>query len=340
MLGWCVVGPTGVNKAYLKEMKCNNIYVHEGNSIKRANHHFALKGPVRETDIATMLRKIYETYFTESHLQPSTSSSKFKGLYFNNARLMELMDRELKHIDGHYQLPLPLKSPTFELSSNGMMVERRINQLERRFRRNDSYFQYYKTLMDDILAKEYVQKSTSPVLLGKTWYIPHHGVFNPNKPGKVRVVFDYSAEVGGESINRNLSTGSVLKNQLIGGLIQLREEHVATMADIEAMFYQIKVAEKHRSFLRFLWWEDSDINEIKVDHEMCVHVFGGVSSLIYSNYALRKTASDSQEEYGSDAAETLRKKFYVDDLLRSVNTREFASKLVDVVRRMCNEIHI
>ena len=42
VLGWCAVGAMGVNKAYLKEMKCNNIYVHEANPIKRANHHFAL----------------------------------------------------------------------------------------------------------------------------------------------------------------------------------------------------------------------------------------------------------------------------------------------------------
>ena len=101
------------------------------------------------------------------------------------------------------------------------------------------------------------------------------------------------------------------------------------------MFYQVKVAEKHRSFLRFLWWEDSDINESIVDHEMCVHGFGGVSSPSSSNYALRKTASDNQEEYGNDAAETLRRNFYVDDLLKSVNTHEVASKLVDDVRQMC-----
>ena len=93
----------------------------------------------------------------------------------------------------------------------------------------------------------------------------------------------------------------------------------------------MKVAEKHRSFLRFLWWEDSDINKSIVDHEMCVHVFGGVSSPSCSNYALRKTASDNQEEYGNDAAETLRKNFYIE----SVNIREFSSKLVDGVRQMC-----
>ena len=63
------------------------------------------------------------------------------------------------------------------------------------------------------------------------------------------MVFDGSAEVDGESINRNLLTGPDLASQLIGIVIQLQEEHVAKMANIKAVFYQTKVAEKHRSFL-------------------------------------------------------------------------------------------
>ena len=120
----------------------------------------------------------------------------------------------------------------------------------------------------------------------------------------------------------NFLTGPDLTNQLIGVLIQFLEEHVAIMADIEAMFNQVKVAGKHRSFLRFLWWEDSDTYKGIVDHKMCVHVFGTVSSPSCSNYALKKTASDNQEEYGNDAAETLRKNFYVDDLLKSDASEE------------------
>ena len=48
-------------------------------------------------------------------------------------------------------------------------------------------------------------------------------------------------------------------------------------------------------------------NKSIVNHEICAHVFGGVSSPSRSNYALRKTASENQQEYGNDAAETLRK---------------------------------
>ena len=88
-----------------------------------------------------------------------------------------------------------------------------------------------------------------------------------------------------------------LTNQFIGVFIRLREERVTIMADI------------YRSSLQFLWWEDSDINKRIVDHGMCVHAFGGISSPNCSNYALIKTASDNQEEYGNDAAETLKKNF-------------------------------
>ena len=49
-----------------------------------------------------------------------------------------------------------------------MMAKRRINQLERRFRRDDSYFQYFKTVMDDMLAKGYAKKSRSQAPLGRT----------------------------------------------------------------------------------------------------------------------------------------------------------------------------
>lgn len=36
------------------------------------------------------------------------------------------------------------------------------------------------------------------------WYIPHHGVYHPKKPDKIRVVFDYTAEYESESLNKHL----------------------------------------------------------------------------------------------------------------------------------------
>ena len=83
-------------------------------------------------------------------------------------------------------------------------------------------------------------------------------MFHPSRPGKIRVGFDCSVEWYGISVNKSLISGPDLTNQIIGVLIKFREEPVAVMADIEAMFYQVFVAEKHRSLLSFLWWENGN----------------------------------------------------------------------------------
>ena len=93
---------------------------------------------------------------------------------------------------------------------------------------------------------------------GKCWYIPYHGVYNPNEP-KIRVVFDCSSKYNDQLLNSELMPGPDLASLLLGVLIRLRQEKVAFMGDIESIFYQVKVAEEHCIFLRFLWWENDDL---------------------------------------------------------------------------------
>ena len=85
------------------------------------------------------------------------------------------------------------------------------------------------------------------------WYLPHYGIYHPQKPDKIRVMFDCSAEYEGESLNKHLLQGPDLTNTLIGVLCQFRKENVAFSCDIEAFFCQVKVKEEHRDYLRFIW---------------------------------------------------------------------------------------
>ena len=117
----------------------------------------------------------------------------------------------------------------------------------------------------------------------------HHGVQHASKPGKVRIVFDCSANYGGTSLNNKLLSGLDLTNQLAEVLIRFHTEEVAFMGGIEAMHYRQRVPKEQRSVLRFLFREDSNLGS---DHEMCVHVFGGTSSPGCCNYALQKRAID------------------------------------------------
>ena len=171
---------------------------------------------------------------------------------------------------------------------------------------------------------------------GKLWYLPHHGIKHPSKPGKVRIVFNSSTNYGGASLNRSLLLGPDLTNQLIG-ILMIRTEEVVFMSDIEAMFYQVKVPDSQRSFLRYLWWNNNDLNGKLVDYEMGIHVFGGTSSSGYCKYVLKRTAMDNAPNYVTEAAETLLHNFYVDDLLRSVESEEIAIQLIEGTRRICGE---
>ena len=87
-----------------------------------------------------------------------------------------------------------------------------------------------------MVQKGYAEKSFQQVQQCKTWFILHHGVYHPSKSSKIRVVFDYSAEYNGVSINKKLMSGPDLTNQIISVFVKFRKDFVAVMADIEAMF--------------------------------------------------------------------------------------------------------
>ena len=134
------------------------------------------------------------------------------------------------------------------------------------------------------------------------------------------VVFDLSADYKGRCLNRKLLSGPDLTNQIVGVLLRFREEKIAVMGDIEAMLHQVIVPKDQCSFLKFLWWDDTDPEKEIIDYEMTAHVFGGTSSPSCSNFALRRTAKDNEQQYGKEITQILERSFYVDDLLKSFPT--------------------
>ena len=242
--------------------------------------------------------------------------------------------------DGHYEMPLPLRDDMLSLPNNKPLALRRLYKLGQRFEDDMKYRADYTTFMNEIIAKGYaekVPKEEEEVSYnhGNVWYIPHHGVYHPKKPGKIRVVFDCSADYKRESLNKHLLTGPDLTNGLVGVLCRFRRDPVAFMCDLEAMFHQFKVDKRHRNLLRFLWWPDGDIKAAPVEYRMTVHLFGAGSSPGCANFALKRIASDHEEEFGHDAANFVKDNFYVDDGLKSVPTVAEAIKLIKSTRKLC-----
>ena len=223
------------------------------------------------------------------------------------------------------------------MPNNRKQAEQRALWIKKKFA-DEQYKQDYVTFINDIISKGYatqVSESNIEVEEGKLWYLPHHGVYHPKKPGKIRVVFDCSCSYKGTSLNEELLQGPNLTNSLVGVLTRFRLEPVAFMADIEAMFYQVHVPESQRSFLRFLWWPSGNTDECLVEYERCVHTFGAVSSPACANFALHKTAEDNKEKFGFEASKSVKEDFYVDDFLKSKDSAQSAIDLISQTKKMC-----
>ena len=181
------------------------------------------------------------------------------------------------------------------------------------------------------MTKGYVRKVPDDELDpdGKPiWYILHHAVSNPHKPGKIRVVFDCTAKFKGTSLNDQLLHGPDLTYNLVSVLIRFRKEPIAFVANIEAMFHQVFVSPNDRDVLSFLWCPNNDLTKESKDHQTQVHIFGATSSPSCTSFCLKKSAQENREKFDAETIKTVEKNFYVDDCLKSTQSIIDAKRLV------------
>ena len=104
------------------------------------------------------------------------------------------------------------------------------------------------------------------------------------------------------------------------------------MADIEAMFHQVKVVPEHRDVLRFLWWPRGKLTRDPLVYRMTVHLFGGVWSPSCAAYALQRTFREHGDTRHAHVLEA-QQNFYVDDLLLSVQSAEEGIQASELLHR-------
>ena len=110
LLGWCAVGPMySQNKS--EKLSCSRIMVKFVVTGLPSNHYFMQSDEVRDTSIEGLLMKMYEQSFVEPQLQhwANKISINYDKLSRNDRRFLDLMDQKAVKVDGHHELPLPLK---------------------------------------------------------------------------------------------------------------------------------------------------------------------------------------------------------------------------------------
>ncbi|XP_058269504.1 uncharacterized protein LOC131367889 [Hemibagrus wyckioides] len=212
----------------------------------------------------------------------------------------------------------------------------RLMCLKRKFKRDQKYHAEYVNYMNDMISRGEAEKVPDEELNNKpVWYIPHHGVYHPQKPGKIRVIFDCSARFQDTSLNDHLLTGPELTNNLVGVLCRFRKGPIAIMCDVEQMFHQFHVRPADQDYLRFLWWENDDLESPPLVFRRKVHLFGAASSPGCANFGLKHVATSSQNQFNQNTVKFIQRNFYVDDGLVSVTSDAEAIQLVNEARELC-----
>ena len=74
----------------------------------------------------------------------------------------------------------------------------------------------YFSVISEIIEKGYARKVSAeelPPEEGKVWFLFHHGVYHPKKPGSLRVVFDFSAREQGNRLMTTYYKGLIFQTR-------------------------------------------------------------------------------------------------------------------------------
>ncbi|GFQ66356.1 uncharacterized protein TNCT_108981 [Trichonephila clavata] len=233
---------------------------------------------------------------------------------------------------GRFAVKFPFRDSSDELGSSRDIAVHRLQQIERRFSKNQSLSDQYHKFMDDYLKlghMELIPENEIDVPASSSFYLPHHSV--PNKNGdKFRVVFDGSAKSSsGISLNDKLMVGPQLQTDLTTLLLRFRMHKIAITADIEKMYRQITL---HDSDFQRIVWRNSPFEPIQ-DFRLTRIAYGTASAPYLAIKCLQQLALNESNNF-PPASKAALKDFYVDDLMSGANSLSEALELQNQLTQM------
>ena len=257
----------------------------------------------------------------------STSKDSKTTMSWEDRSFLEMMNNGIhKNESDNWEMPLPFRSSKVVMPNNREQALNRLLGLLRTFKKKPQMERDYLESLGKVIERDHAvlvpleeldENQRSPKTTGQTWYLPHFGVYNPQKPRQIRVVFDSSCEFNSVSLRKELLAGPGLMNSLLGVLMRFRLEKIGAVCDIEQMFHSFRVDPKHRDFLCFVWFRNNDPSQEIVEYRMVVHLFGNGPSQAVAAFGFRKTADEGEEDHGTKVKTFIHQDFYVNDGLTS-----------------------
>jgi hypothetical protein len=244
----------------------------------------------------------------------------------NDLRALDILEKTSKLVGDRWETGLLWKNDEPNLPDSYDLSRKRLDGIKRKMCKLPDFAARYSEKVKENLEKGYISKLNDKdvaVRTGKTWFLPHFAVFNPNKPDKLRLVLDCAAKSSGKSLNDHLLSGPDFLTSLPGVLLAFRCHKVAVVGDIQEMFHRVLIREEDRQAQRLLW--------VDGEYVMNVMTFGAVCSPASAQYIKNRNARRFENTIPK-AVKAIVDHHYVDDYIHSIDSIEEAIKTVkDVI---------
>ncbi|XP_065082427.1 uncharacterized protein LOC135704845 [Ochlerotatus camptorhynchus] len=174
--------------------------------------------------------------------------------YFSLGSEQRILESATRKESGRYEVSLLWKFDDIELPNSKPAALRHFHCSETRMKKQPELAEVLRAKIEDYRLKGYIRKLSDEE---RVWYLPLFPMFNPNKPGKVRIVWDAAAKTNGVSLISMLLTGPDLLTPLDYVLYRFREFLVELSGDIREMYLQVFMCKKDQYCIRVLWCDDS-----------------------------------------------------------------------------------
>ncbi|XP_055543807.1 uncharacterized protein LOC129729321 [Wyeomyia smithii] len=227
-----------------------------------------------------------------------------------------------------YIVRLPVKPDVLaRLGDNRRAAFRMFRAMETRMAQNPHLREQYVDFMTEYATLGHMKKvddyETPP---NPCYHLPHQAVIREESTTtKVRVVYNASWKTSqGPSLNDALMVGPIVQDDMRSIIIRGRTHRVMLVADAKQMFRQVLVDDRDTALLRILWRNSPDL---PLDtYELKTVTYGTACAPFQATRVLIQLADDEQHDF-PEAAQVLRKDFYVDDLFSGAESIEKAIEL-------------
>ncbi|EYC00240.1 hypothetical protein Y032_0117g685 [Ancylostoma ceylanicum] len=280
----------------------------------------------------------------------SSGTNEYTGPEKDEKRMLD--EKVLRHFketvvkkpDGYY-VRLPWKDNFNTLPENKEMAIARLRSLLKQYppeRLAEIENTFREQLQQGII--EEVPQTNRLSTRGRTiHYFSYHVVYTPEKKTTPkRIVFDASAHPKGRlALNDVLHQGRLMLPNICGVLMRFRIGTIATIADIEKTFLEVRLHEVDRDATRFLWVRD--LTQPPNKNNLVLYRFTRVTfELNSSPFLLAATIHFHLESspFNSTVAQQLKDNLYVDNLVMTAESREEAMKQYEEKKEISNSLEM